>query len=273
MLHAKRNLGNRFILYSYVAGFAILLFLVIYYWSAIAALIKSPEAVKEYIDGFGPYGVLVFILLQILQVVILFIPGAIFTLAGGYIYGIYLGMLYSMIGTLLGSILVFYMSRLLGRPFVEKVVHRKELQHFDVYFRKKGKLAIVLTRAMPILFPNDAVSFAAGLTSIRTRDYIFYSFLGFIPHLLLYTLLGAGVGLNSSKVNTIILVILVLATIIYIFRHAFKIFLIKEIRDFEADAKKIGQESEYDLVVAYNIIREDVGRIFGKEKGKKDFSK
>jgi len=135
MFHSKRNLKNHAVLFGYLIGIATLGLLAFYYWQPLVQMYTNPDEIRTFIEGFGIFGPLVFIFFQFLQVIIFFVPGAVFTIAGGYLFGTFVGTVYSIIGTMIGSILVFLVSRKYGRPFVEKIVHRKERQHFDSFFK------------------------------------------------------------------------------------------------------------------------------------------
>jgi uncharacterized membrane protein YdjX (TVP38/TMEM64 family) len=65
---------------------------------------------------------LLFILLQVLQVVIFIIPGDVINATGGFVFNIFLGSILSFIGVVIGSLIAFYISRFLGYNFVNKFI-------------------------------------------------------------------------------------------------------------------------------------------------------
>jgi len=87
---------------------------------------------------------LVFIALQIVQVVVAVIPGEISGFIGGYLYGPFLGTLYSTIGLTLGSWLAFMLARFFGEPLLEKVVKKEVFEKFDYFMEHKGLLVSFL---------------------------------------------------------------------------------------------------------------------------------
>ena len=176
-----------------------------------------------------------------------FIPATVFIVTGGYVFGIFFGTLYSLIGITIGSIIVFYASRKLGRSFVEKIINKKELEHFDTFFKKRGKIALFIARVTPELFPTDAISFAAGLTKMKFRDYILLTFLGSIPNLFILTLFGDRLSHGINLTTLIILLILIFAIIAYLFRHKLKIFFIREIKEYEKKLVVIEEKSLKDI--------------------------
>jgi len=86
----------------------------------IIAKVKQPEVLRGYLRSFGSGGFIIYVLLQAAHVIVVVIPGDIFNVCGGYIYGVPLGFLLSIIGIMLGTVCVFYISRLLGYGFINK---------------------------------------------------------------------------------------------------------------------------------------------------------
>ena len=64
--------------------------------------------------------------MQVLQVVVFFIPGEFIQIAGGYIFGTFLGGIISLMGITLGSIIVYFISNKYGKPFVEKLILKRK---------------------------------------------------------------------------------------------------------------------------------------------------
>ena len=84
--------------------------------------IRTTHQLKKVITSFGAYSPLAYILLQIIQVVVAPIPGGAIEFLGGYLFGVRAGLVYSMIGLLLGSWLAFGLARIFEKWAVEKFV-------------------------------------------------------------------------------------------------------------------------------------------------------
>lgn len=114
-----------------IAGFILLATAVaIRYSHFLVNIVSNPQKFKSWVWSFGQLGVLVFILTQILQVIISAIPGEAVQISGGYLYGTLLGTVYSLIGIMIGSVCVFYITRLLGYSLVRKIVSEEKLRKF-----------------------------------------------------------------------------------------------------------------------------------------------
>lgn len=204
----KKERSNANVLKGYFYFICFMIVLSIIFRDKLVMIYENPQIVKDFISSAGIFGPFVLILMQTCQVIIFVVPGPVFTIAGGYAFGILWGFIYSLIGTLLGSIVVFMLARIYGRPFVEKMVDKDDLKKYDKFFKEKGKLSLFITRTMPILFPNDAISFAAGLTPLTLFDYAWISFVGFIPNIFVLTYFGDMMYTNMNPTFLLLLAII-----------------------------------------------------------------
>lgn len=180
-----------------IINFAIFLLilsvLIILFWNPLTNLSSNPEKVRNYINSFGILAPVIFISFTILQVLFAPIPGQVSGIAGGYIFGAWWGIVYSMIGLVIGSFIVFFLARKFGRTFVEKIIDKKILKKFDSLIKRRGIPFLFLIYLLP-LFPDDAISYLAGLTKIKMRNLIIISAAGRLPGYIVLSLIGAGFG-------------------------------------------------------------------------------
>jgi uncharacterized membrane protein YdjX (TVP38/TMEM64 family) len=131
----------------------------------------SRKKIVSFINSFGPLSVVIFIGLQILQVIIAPIPGEVNGFIGGYLYGPFLGTLYSTIGLTIGSWLAFVLARWLGLPFVEKVISSQVIQKYNYFMEHRGVLITFILFVIPG-FPKDALSYMIGLSHMKTSTFL-----------------------------------------------------------------------------------------------------
>lgn len=124
------------------------------------------------------------------------IPGALFmTLAGGLLFGVWLGGSATVIGATLGSLAVFYVVRSsLGTALRERAERsggalKKVMDGFG-----QDAFAYVLTLRLIPVAPFWLVNAAAGLAHAPVRPYALATFLGIIPGTFIYSGIGAGLG-------------------------------------------------------------------------------
>ena len=172
----------------------------------------EPEKFRAWVDSFGIWSRLVFVGMVFLQVIVALIPGEPIELMAGYIFGAVEGTLLSMAGILLGSWVVFALVRKLGPKFAEVFFPEKELKRlaFLKNPKKSGILAFILMTIPGT--PKDLLSYFAGLTPLKTRQWLGIVTVSRIPSLLTSTISGAAAGQENYLLAAIVFGITVIAS-------------------------------------------------------------
>lgn len=192
----------------------------LYMWGQpFISLFSDQEKMRQSIESFGIFGPLIYMLLQATQVLIAPIPGQITGLASGYLFGPYLGLLYSIIGATIGFTIIFLITRKFGRPLVERFFDKKHIEKFDYITKTNGVMTLFLIFLLPA-FPDDLICFLAGLTKIPIRTLIFISVAGRLPGYYLLALTGSDLahGGISPGILTAIVVALFFIVLGYLKR-------------------------------------------------------
>lgn len=187
-------------------------------------LFKDSKALREWILSYGSFSILIFLGLQVLQVVAFFIPGEIFQVAGGYLFGAYYGFFLCIVGSIIGGILNFYIARILGKSFIEKIVSKKDgwLLHKLTKFNEKPDHDIKLKKLVFVFYlipgiPKDILGYICGVTKIKFKEYIILSNIAKIPALLVSTFFGHNIGEQNIYmlvgIGIVVLIVLVLCLI------------------------------------------------------------
>jgi uncharacterized membrane protein YdjX (TVP38/TMEM64 family) len=138
----------------------------------------------------GAMGPLLCMAAQFVQVVIFVIPGEITQLAAGYVFGVWRGFLYSLIGIMTGSAFNFYFARIVGRSTLDRLISHKTLDRVDHALNSaKGKSALFLLFLLPGV-PKDAMCYGAGFTSMGLPEFVVITGLARTPALLASVLMG-----------------------------------------------------------------------------------
>jgi uncharacterized membrane protein YdjX (TVP38/TMEM64 family) len=143
----------------------------LFFYYDLSTFFVDRRKIIDFVNSFGPLSVVIFIGLQILQVIVAPIPGEINGFIGGYLYGPFLGTIYSTIGLTVGSWLAFALARWLGLPFVEKVVSPQVIQKYDHFMEHRGTLITFILFIIPG-FPKDALSYIIGLSHMKTTTFL-----------------------------------------------------------------------------------------------------
>lgn len=202
------------------AGTAIV-FIVVFafcYLDDIFKLIKDTKRFESWISSFGIWGFLIFILMQILQVVIFFIPGEFVQAAGGYLYGTVLGSALSIAGIVLGSMICFTLAKVLGQPLVEAVLGKEKMLKLKKLINKRGsKITLFILFLMPG-FPKDALTYVAGLTPIRFGTFLAINIIGRSPAIIGASFIGANLKQRDYSDLIIASIILVIISVFCIIK-------------------------------------------------------
>jgi uncharacterized membrane protein YdjX (TVP38/TMEM64 family) len=120
------------------------------------------------------------------------VPGAmLMTLAGGFLFGCWLGALYALIGATIGASAVFLAARAGLAGLAERAGPR--VQRLQDGFREDALSYLLCLRLMPI-FPFWLVNLVAGASGMSLSVYVAATFFGMIPGALVYAGIGHGVG-------------------------------------------------------------------------------
>lgn len=116
-------------------------------------------------------------------------PATVLSIAAGVLFGLAGGLAVVMAGALLSAVGAFGLSRGLGRRAVERVDNDR-LRRLDALLRRRGLLAVIGVRLVPLL-PFNALNYLCGLTAVRTRDYVLGTAVGILPGATAYVAIGA----------------------------------------------------------------------------------
>lgn len=174
----------------------------------IFCLIGDREAIVAFLEPYGMLGPVLLGIILTLQVFLAFIPGHAFIVAGGYIYGLLVGALITQVSTVFASQLAFLLTRRYGRPMVDRMAPANLIDHWNKLAEKQGGLFFFFAFILPI-FPNDLMSFIAGLSTISSRKFFVANFLGRLPCAIFITLIGSH-GFELPLYFWVVIIILIL---------------------------------------------------------------
>lgn len=171
--------------------------------SVAISFLPIGEWVKSFttwIRHLGVPGAFIFIGVYALAA-LLFLPGAVFTIAAGLVYGIAGGAAVAIVGATLGAGLAFLAGRYLFRKRIKKFAgENKKFGAIDEAIGQQGWKIVALLRLSPLI-PFNVSNYFYGVTAIGFWPYLLASFFGMLPGTLLYVYLGAigQAGLSGGK--------------------------------------------------------------------------
>ncbi|MCL2540468.1 MAG: TVP38/TMEM64 family protein [Firmicutes bacterium] len=153
-------------------------------------LMSGVDKVRGWIEGSGAAPVFMFMLLQYVSMFVVFIPAGAISFCGGMLFGPLVGFFAAFVMCIAGNMTTFFLSRILGRKFVERMVSKRNLTRYEKYINGENLTLTTVFMLIPTM-PADVLSYILGLTKIKWWKYLIICFLGRPWRTLLYVLLGS----------------------------------------------------------------------------------
>lgn len=183
--------------------------------------------------------------LQILQVIICFLPGQPIQFAASYLFGTLGGYLVSIVGAIIGAFAAYYIARFLGADAVKSIFGEEKVEKYRSKINSgKGLLIVLLIYLIPGL-PKDLIGYVAGISSMRVIPFIIVSSIGRTPPMFGSLLVGTFFQAKNWVAIAILAVICaIILTICFIKRKAL-IGLLDSLEDKDRERRvKHGKERE-----------------------------
>lgn len=171
---------------------AILAFAALAALSFWAGSVITPQQMQSFIGSSGSWAAIAYIALFTLLPAFFF-PVAVLALAGGLLFGLFWGSIYTFIGAVFNCSLMFFLARYAGRKKVQILLEKKlspvwqqRLQNLN---SSGGFLLLVILRLIPAV-PYNLINYAFGLTAMPFRTYLLASAIGIIPGTLAFINIG-----------------------------------------------------------------------------------
>lgn len=155
-------------------------------WAAfLAALLAAwrlapgEAAVRAGLERLGPLAPAAFVLAEVIQVVVIPIPGQPVEVPGGYLFGLLPGLVLGSAGAWAGSMIAFGIARRYGRPWVERRVDAGVRRRFEGRLGRGYRVEWIVFWLMLVpAFPRDPLCYLAGLTPLAARRFAWIAAIG-----------------------------------------------------------------------------------------------
>ncbi len=160
--------------------------------------------IAEKVKAHGTLSVLMFLLLQIIQVVVAIIPGEPVEVMGGILFGGFGGFGLCMAGVLVGTVTVYYLVSWVGKPLVNAVVDSDKLNKYKILNdNRRLELFIFVLFLIPGT-PKDALTYLVPMTKIKPHKFFIYSTIARIPSVISSTFVGSNIGKGRWVLSIVI---------------------------------------------------------------------
>ena len=187
----------------------------------LTASAKDPEQFREFLGSGGIKSYLIFLGVQFAQVILAFIPGEFIEIGAGYAFGGVIGTVLCLIGSALATLLIFGLTRLLGKKFTNIMIDSKDLKRLK--FLKNEKKVTLLFAILYFIpgTPKDLITYFAGVTNIKFSHFMLISTFCRIPSVVTSTYAGSALGEEKYLSSIIIFAIAAVLGIMGYFIYRF----------------------------------------------------
>lgn len=139
--------------------------------TGVLAQFDSAEKITALLERYRSVSILIFIGIQFLQVTFIPIPAAVTTVAGTYLFGPWLTVLFSLCAIIPASVFAFMLGRWFGKPFVSWMVGRETMEKYLSKSAGKERTVFFTMFLLPF-FPDDALCLIAGITPMSLKYFL-----------------------------------------------------------------------------------------------------
>lgn len=216
----KEQLRRKIKVFTTILKLALLLFILVglplyiyFYQPEVIERMSSLENVNAFFKQYKAQSIFVYIGAQVAQIVICIIPGQWLQFAAGYMYGFWLGFLFSLIGAAIGSVITYYLAKLLGRDAMHLIFGEQKINEFIHKLNSKKAVVIVFLIFLIPGVPKDLCNYAAGISEMKLKPFLIVSLIGRSPGMMGSLLIGRQIEAGDY---TGAIVIAVIAIVLFI---------------------------------------------------------
>ena len=176
--------------------------------------VSNPEAFRIWVKSHGILGEIAFIGMTVFQVVIALVPGEPLEIGAGYAFGAFKGTILCMIGTFLGSLIVFTLVKRFGIRLVEVFFSKEKIGSLRILKKsKKRDVLMFLVFFLPGT-PKDLITYFAGLTDIKILNFVLFATFARFPSVVTSTVGGSALGVEQYKTAIIVFAVTLIVSLI-----------------------------------------------------------
>lgn len=214
------NLFNKNKKFFYAAIFVAVILILVYFGNYFKAIFTSSDSIRDWVLQFGIWAPMAALAVAAGQAVIAPLSNFFVNFAAGYIFGPWLGTLYSYVGWIVGAIAVFWLCRIFGRGFVNLFVKTERLHRFDAVMAR-GKYAIFMLFLLPGP-PDDLIVYFIALSKgVSFRTFLWMILASKLPGKLATAFLGHGVASHSKNSFIVYAVFILVSGLVYLLKPQF----------------------------------------------------
>ncbi|WP_159070868.1 TVP38/TMEM64 family protein [Campylobacter concisus] len=144
---------------------------------------------RELIGEHVLFAPMIYVLCFAILPIFLF-PVPVLAVVAGAVFGLFAGSLYTIIGAMINSVLMFYIARFLGFRAVSDFTQNSKSKILKTLGEPGGKFSLILILRLMPLVPYNALNYACGVMNVSLREYVVATFVGIVPATFIMVNLG-----------------------------------------------------------------------------------
>lgn len=169
-------------------------------------IVAEPESFRTWLAQFGAFDELVFILIRAAQTVVKFIPAEPLEIASGYAWGAVPGMLYCVIGNMIGTLVIFALTRRYGKKILNLFIPVKNMKLLNVLEGSEKIYMLLFFLYLIPGSPKDGFTYFVGLLPVKLMPFMVITFIARMPSVLSSTLCGSSIAEQQYWIAILIFV-------------------------------------------------------------------
>lgn len=151
---------------------------------------SSIEQVEAFFAEYKTQSIFIYMALQVVQIIICVIPGQALQFAAGYMFGFWMGYLWSFIGAFAGTVITYYLAKILGHDAMHMIFGEKRISELLVKLNSKRAMVLIFLIYLIPGLPKDLCSYVAGISELKLKAFLIVSLLGRTPGMMGSLLIG-----------------------------------------------------------------------------------
>lgn len=190
------------------------IFSYVFFGKEILKIIAEPQLFQNWLNQFGAFDEIIFIIIRAVQTVIKFIPAEPLEIGSGYAWGAILGMIYCMIGNMIGTLVIIFLVKKYGEKIINFFLPTKK-QVLISMFQNNEKIYLFLFFLYLIPgSPKDGFTYLVGILPVKIVPFIVVTGIARIPSVLSSTLCGSTLAEQRYFLSILIFVATILLAIL-----------------------------------------------------------
>lgn len=183
------------------------------------SMVSTGVDLRLWLNQFGRWDEVVFVGIRALQTVVKFIPAEPLEIGSGYVYGIWGGLFYCMLGTEIGSFIILFITKMFGMKVINLFVSQEKIDSIKfLQNEKKLKTTLFIVYLIPGT-PKDFITYFIGKTKIKISHFLIITGIARVPSIITSTWCGAELGeenyMRAAIIFGVTLVISLVGTFFY----------------------------------------------------------